>query len=420
MGCGPSTKETTLHHYRDQLTALMAADEEVDFQGIILAGTSDEDEHKHFVAGRVGALLEAMRVDGVVISIDSWGNCHIDFASVIQAVGERGIPLSALSFIGQQAAFVVSNSYMKSVIDLNKSAEGVESCIMGQNSASELDGIKALAILKNRIHKKGLGIKWPASENRQIRRLIRRHYRVDEVLAAEATTIGDKRLAVNVNNLAKKALQKAVGDFPQVKAVTMSVIRPGDTGIKVNSILDFMPVAAKVAGRPGEGLTHLLSGCQVMLTAIEESGFQPVNAGGAYGKLNDVIAFDRLGTPSKNDFIIHVDVSLSEGEGRTRAGIMAAHRVCDEIIDELRKPLKSLSRSQAEMSDTLWDEVKPGGLKLALVKLVPGLGCMYDTFLFGNEPCGFIGGRSIMDLTNKSHIVLSPNEYRDGVVHSLT
>ncbi len=410
-----------MHHYRDPLAAMLASDGQVDFMGVVLVGTSDEDAHKRFVAGRAAALLEAMRVDGVIVSIDSWGNCHIDFAELIQAVGERGTPMSALSFIGQQAAFVVENSYMKSVIDLNKSTEGVESCVMGQNSANSLDALKAVAILKSRIAKKhpekALGATAPA---RRIRRLIRRNYRAAEVLEGVSTSFDNRVLTLDTSALAASALAVTRQEFPQALAAEVSIIRPGDAGRTVNSILDFLPLAAKAAGGCGEGITHLLQGCLFMLTAVEENGFQPVNAGGAYGRLGDAVAWGRTGTPAESDFIIHVDVRLAEGAGRTRDGIMAAHRVCDEVMQSVRKALKALNRQQAESIEELWDEIRPGGLRIALVKLVPGLGCMYDTFLFGNEPCGFVGAGSIMDLSNKVQVVLSPNEYRDGAVRSLT
>ena len=44
---------------------------------------------------------------------------------------------------------------------------------------------------------------------------------------------------------------------------------------------------------------------------------------------------------------------------------------------------------------------------------------MYDNLLFPNEPSGFEGGISIIDLGNMP-VVLSPNEYRDGILRSLT
>lgn len=420
MGCGPSTKETTLHHWRDPLTALLAADPAVDFQGVILAGTSDEDAHKHFVAGRVGALLEAMRVDGVIISIDSWGNCHIDFASVIQSVGERGIPLAALSFIGQQATFVTSNSYMKSVIDLNKSAEGVENCVLGQNTAVDLDALKALAILKSRIAKKNPDKIRKVSEEKRLRRLILRTYGVKKAELAPETSFDGAILKLNAEALKELALGKVAKEFPQVRDLNIRIIRPGDLDCRVNSILDFMPVGAKVAGRTGDGISHFMSGAQVMLTAVEEGGFQPVNMGGAFGRLGDAVWFDRHATPASSDYIINIDVLLAEGEGRSRAGIIAAHHACDEVLRKVRDALRGLSRSSAARTEEIWDTAREGGLRIALVKLVPGLGCMYDTWLFGNEPCGCAGGRSIMDCSNNVHIMLSPNEYRDGAVRSLT
>jgi D-proline reductase (dithiol) PrdD len=64
--------------------------------------------------------------------------------------------------------------------------------------------------------------------------------------------------------------------------------------------------------------------------------------------------------------------------------------------------------------------VRGGGYKIALVKLVPGLGCLYDTLLFPSEPAGYAGGKSIIDLSNNIQVLISPNEYRDGGVHSLT
>ena len=420
MGTGPSTKETTLHHFREPLIDLLGQDREVDFLGVVVAGTSDEQDHKVFVARRGGALLEAMRADGAIVSIDSWGNCHIDFANVIEAIGEKGIPVVGMSFVGKQAAFVVTNSYMNSIIDLNKTAVGEENCVMGQNTAMELDAIKAVKILKNKIRKRHPEKAWRAESERQIRRLIMRSYEIKDVEEAEQTAITGSRLQLNTVNLVKKCTEAIKKEFPQVKEVRLRVIRPREHDLFVNSILDFSPVAAKVAGRPGEGITHRLTGVQVMLTAVEEGGFQPANIGSAEGILKEHVAFGMHGTPAEDDFIINVDVVLAEGDGRTREGIMAAHQACDVIVQELRQDLRGLTKSQAVRTQELWDTARPGGCKIALVKLVSGLGCLYDTSLFPNEPAGYIGSKSIMDRCNNVQIVVSANEYRDGVIRSLT
>jgi hypothetical protein len=420
MGIGPSTKETTLHHYRDPLTDLLVRDQEVDFQGIVVAGTSDDNEHKFFIARRIGVLVEAMRSDGAIVCSDSWGNCHIDFASVIEAIGERNVPVVGMTFVGKQAAFVVTNSYMNSIIDVNKTSVGDENLVVGENTPVDLDAVKALSILKNKIRKKDPDRVWQPQEARRLRRLILRAYAVEGVALAERTGLDGRRLLLNAPALTKNCLDKLQGAFPEVKDVRLRVIAPQNHDVFVNSILDFSPVAAKVAGRPGEGISHVFSGVQVMLTAVEEDGFQPANIGSSEGILRERVLFGRHATPAADDFLINVDVLLATGEARTRGGIMAAHQACDEIVQEIRNELRGLTGSQAAAKRELWDMARPGGQKIVLVKLVSGLGCLYDTCLFPAEPAGYIGGKSIMDRSNNVQLVISPNEYRDGALRSLT
>ena len=44
MGIGPSTKETSLHHFRDPLLEVVSSDPEIDLMGVIIVGTPDADE----------------------------------------------------------------------------------------------------------------------------------------------------------------------------------------------------------------------------------------------------------------------------------------------------------------------------------------------------------------------------------------
>lgn len=420
MGTGPSTKETTLHHYRDPLTEMLAGDSEVDFQGLIVAGTSDDNEHKFFIARRLGVLVEAMRADGAIISIDSWGNCHIDFASTLEAIGERNIPVVGVTFVGTQAAFVVTNSYMNSIIDLNKTSAGIENCVVGMNTAVELDAVKAVSILKNKIRKKDPGRVWRVQEEKKLRRLLLRTYAVENVVFSERTAIDGRTLHLNAEALVHKCLGKLRDEFPEVRNVSLRVISPQNHTVFINSVLDFFPVAAKVAGKPGEGISHVFSGVQVMLTAVEEGGFQPTNIGSSEGVLRERVKFDRHATPAADDFLINIDVLLAEGEARTRKGIMAAHQASDLIVQEIRDELRGLTNSQAARRQELWDAMRPGGQKIVLIKLVAGLGCLYDTCLFPSEPAGYMGGKSIMDRSNNVQVAITPNEYRDGVIRSLT
>ena len=43
MGIGPSTKETSLHHFRDPLLEVGAEDTDLDLLGLIIVGTPDDN-----------------------------------------------------------------------------------------------------------------------------------------------------------------------------------------------------------------------------------------------------------------------------------------------------------------------------------------------------------------------------------------
>lgn len=153
MGIGPSTKETTLHHFRDPLLDIVSNDGDVNLLGIMFVGTPQINNEKYYVGKRVAVLAEALRTDGVIISVDGWGNSHVDYANTIEQIGKRKIPLVGLSFIGTQARFVVSNKYMDTIVDFNKSKEGIETEVIGENNVSYIDSKKALAFLKLKMKK---------------------------------------------------------------------------------------------------------------------------------------------------------------------------------------------------------------------------------------------------------------------------
>ena len=148
MGIGPATKETTLHHFRDPLVDELCDDTDIDFAGVIVAGIPQDNVNKYFTGDRIGAWAEAMRVKGAIVSEDSWGNSNVDFAHAIEEIGKRDIAVVGISFVGIQGAFVVTNQYMNNIVDINKSAEGVETNVVGENNLVRSDAKKAKAILK--------------------------------------------------------------------------------------------------------------------------------------------------------------------------------------------------------------------------------------------------------------------------------
>ena len=54
-------------------------------------------------------MVEALDVDGAFVTTEGFGNNHIDFASHIEQIGMRGIPVVGLSFCAVQGALVVGN-----------------------------------------------------------------------------------------------------------------------------------------------------------------------------------------------------------------------------------------------------------------------------------------------------------------------
>jgi D-proline reductase (dithiol)-stabilizing protein PrdE len=155
MGIGPSTKETSLHHFRDPLLDIATKDEDLDIVGVVLVGTPQDNKEKYFVGQRVGAWLEAMRVDGAILSCDGWGNSHVDYANTMEEIGKRKIPLVGMTFVGTQAQFVVTNQYMETIVDFNKSKKGIETEVVGENTVNEIDAKKAIALLKLKMRRRG-------------------------------------------------------------------------------------------------------------------------------------------------------------------------------------------------------------------------------------------------------------------------
>ena len=153
MGVGPSTKETSQHHFKDPLVELLSRDPDIDFQGIIIVGTPQSNRMKHLVGARAAAWLEGMRTNGVILSADGWGNSDVDFANTLEEVGRRGISAIGLKFIGTQAKFVVENDYTDFVLDFNKSESGTETERVGENTIDRRDAAKALASIKLKMRK---------------------------------------------------------------------------------------------------------------------------------------------------------------------------------------------------------------------------------------------------------------------------
>ena len=177
-------------------------------------------------------------------------------------------------------------------------------------------------------------------------------------------------------------------------------------------------VEIQTPGKIGEGITHTITGVYVILTGVDVNGKQTHEFGSSEGNLKDMLYLNRAGTPGDEDVIISFDVTLAAGMGQERPGPTAAHRACDKFIQSYRDQLKKFKGNLCTERHEYHDIVRPGKKRVLIIKQVAGQGAMYDTHLFAKEPSGVEGGKSIIDMGNMP-VILTPNEYRDGIIRSM-
>ena len=56
-------------------------------------------------------------------------------------------------FSGTVGQFVVENDHLGEILDINKSEEGIETDVLGENNVTELDAKKVTAMLKLKMRK---------------------------------------------------------------------------------------------------------------------------------------------------------------------------------------------------------------------------------------------------------------------------
>ena len=241
-------------------------------------------------------------------------------------------------------------------------------------------------------------------------RLTVKAYPVTELCYGEENRVTvDGRMTV-CKNIADKILAQE----PLIKEIDIRIIMPDEHQQHTNTVMDVIPLATKVLGRVGEGITHTLTGVYVLLTGVDESGRQVCNFGASDGILEEKIAWGRAGS----DMLISFDVVLKEGSWADRPGPEAAHRACDTFCQIFRDQMKKFNGYKCAEKHVFQETYEPGKKDVYIVKEVSGQGAVYDTRMFGHEPCGFEGGKSVIDMGCMPALV-TPNEFRDGIMRAM-
>lgn len=205
---------------------------------------------------------------------------------------------------------------------------------------------------------------------------------------------------------------------PLIKGIDIRIIKPQEHHQHTNTVMDVIPLSAKVLGKAGEGITHTLTGVYVILTGVDESGRQVCNFGASDGILEEKIAWGQAGTPLKSDILISFDVVLKEGTWSDRPGPEAAHRACDRFCQIFREQMKKFNGYKCTEKHVFQETYEPDRKDVVIVKEVSGQGAVYDTRMFGKEPGGFEGGRSVIDM-GCMPVIVTPNEFRDGIMRAM-
>lgn len=218
--------------------------------------------------------------------------------------------------------------------------------------------------------------------------------------------------------VSKSMIPDLVKKYDTIDSIDIEIIKPGDHDRFTNTIMDIIPISTKVLGVCGEGITHTITGVYVMLTGVDTVGKQTHEFGSSEGNLKEQLVLNRAGTPGDDDYIVSFNIVFKEGMGQERKGPLQGHTACDEWIQVYREQLKGFNGNKATERHEYHDTIRPGQKKVLIIRQVAGQGAMYDTHLFPNEPSGVKGGKSIIEMGNMP-VLFTPNEYRDGIIHSM-
>lgn len=252
-------------------------------------------------------------------------------------------------------------------------------------------------------------------EEKVLRTLTRKHYKIDKVEFAPETKIEGTTLYIREN-----VCKDAVSCSELVKNMKIDIITPDKYHTYSETVMDVQPIATKEGtSKLGTGVTRVLDGVIMMLTGTDENGVQIGEFGSSEGYLDENIMWGRPSCPDKGEIFIKVQVTIQEKTNMERRGPLAAHKACDFITQEIREVLKVVDDSLVVNSEEFKHVRRPGKKKVVIVKEIMGQGAMHDNLILPIEPVGFLGGKPNVDLGNVP-VMLSPLEVADGGIHALT
>lgn len=252
-------------------------------------------------------------------------------------------------------------------------------------------------------------------EEKVIRTLTRKHFKIDKVLIEGKET----RIDGTTLYIREDVCEEASGTQKLVVDMKLDVITPERYGEYSETIMDIQPIATKESGDIGDGVTRVLDGVIIMVTGTDENGVQIGEFGSSEGEYEKNIMWGRPGAAEKGELFIKTQVTIKAGTNMERPGPMAAHNATDIITQEIRDALKKLDEKYVVNTETFKQTRHPGKKRIAVIKEIMGQGAMHDNYIMPVEPAGTIGAKPNVDLGNVP-VVVSPLQVLDGCIHALT
>lgn len=251
-------------------------------------------------------------------------------------------------------------------------------------------------------------------EEKLLSRLTRKHIKIEEVVLGEETKIEGNRLT-----LRKGLIEEAKSIDPLIRDVTLDIVTSSDYSKYSDTIMDVQPIAVKESGEIGDGITRVIDGVCMVVTGIDERGYQISEFGSSEGEMDRNIMFNRAGSPDFGDILIKTRVVIEREKNMERPGPLAAHKATEVITKEIRDALKKASEDLIYKEETFEHKKSSGRKKVVIVKEIMGQGAMHDNLIMPYEPVGIDGAKANVDLGNVP-VVVTPLQILDGCIHALT
>ena len=255
-----------------------------------------------------------------------------------------------------------------------------------------------------------------SAEEKTVRSLKRKHYRITEVKRGPETRIEGTVLYI------REGIEQEAADSQElVHSLKLDVVTPENYHTYSDTIMDIQPIAAKEGDAElGSGVTRVLDGIVVMVTGTDENGVQVGEFGSSEGYIDENVMWGRPGAPDKGDILLRTKAVIKAGTNMERPGPLAVHTATDMITQEIREALKKLDDESLVVSEEMFEQVRrPGRKKVVIVKEIMGQGAMHDNLILPVEPVGVLGAKPNVDIGNVP-VMTSPLEVLDGCIHALT